>query len=92
VSGDDVRGTSQESRFRLMFDGHFRSIHAYAIRRVGSGDDAGDVVAEVFATAWRRIDEVPEPPEDLLWLYGLPVGQWLSTGAVLGEEVVLSIG
>jgi RNA polymerase sigma-70 factor (ECF subfamily) len=67
-----------------MFDGHFRSIHAYAIRRVGSGDDAGDVVAEVFATAWRRIDEVPEPPEDLLWLYGVArrtVAQhWRSAG------------
>jgi RNA polymerase sigma-70 factor (ECF subfamily) len=24
----------------------------------------------VFAIAWRRIDVVPDPPEDLLWLYG----------------------
>jgi RNA polymerase sigma-70 factor (ECF subfamily) len=67
-----------------MFDGHFRSIYAYAIRRVGSGHDAGDVAAEVFATAWRRIDEVPDPPEDLLWLYGVArrtVAQhWRSAG------------
>ena len=54
-----------------MFEAHFQSIHNYAVRRVGSGHDAGDVVSEVFATAWRRIDEVPSQPEDLLWLYGV---------------------
>lgn len=28
------------------------------------------MVAEVFTVAWRRIDDVPAPPEDRLWLFG----------------------
>ena len=30
-----------------------------------------DVVAEVFAVLWRRLDELPAGPEDRLWLYGV---------------------
>jgi RNA polymerase sigma factor (sigma-70 family) len=71
VRGDGALGVEQERRFRCMFEAHYQSIYNYAVRRVGSGHDAGDVVSEVFATAWRRIDEVPSQPEDLLWLYGV---------------------
>jgi RNA polymerase sigma-70 factor, ECF subfamily len=43
----------------------------YAVRRLGVADDAGDAVADTFAVAWRRIAEVPPPPQDRLWLYGV---------------------
>jgi RNA polymerase sigma factor (sigma-70 family) len=33
--------------------------------------DVADVVAEVFTTAWRRLDDVPPAPEARLWLYGV---------------------
>jgi len=33
--------------------------------------DADDLVAEIYLVAWRRIDDVPPPPEDLLWLLGV---------------------
>lgn len=49
-----------------LFDAHYERLLAYAIRRVGP-DNADDVVAEVFAVAWRRRAEVPEPP--VTWLY-----------------------
>ncbi|MGB7980070.1 MAG: sigma factor, partial [Candidatus Nanopelagicales bacterium] len=50
-----------------LFGRHSGAVLAYARRRVDSAEDAEDVVVEVFATAWRRRDVVPE--EALPWLY-----------------------
>lgn len=44
-----------------LFDAHHQRLLAFAVRRVGH-DCAEDVVAEVFATAWRRRDAVPDAP------------------------------
>lgn len=49
-----------------VFDQYGVLLRAFAIRRVGP-DNADDIVSEVFAIAWRRRVEVPEPP--LPWLY-----------------------
>jgi len=46
-------------------------ILAYALRRVPSQEDAADVVADTFLVAWRRLSEIPDEPEDRLWLYGV---------------------
>jgi RNA polymerase sigma-70 factor (ECF subfamily) len=43
---------------------------AYCVRRVGR-QDAADLVAEVFAVAWRRLESVPKGEEALPWLYGV---------------------
>ncbi|QCB94742.1 RNA polymerase sigma factor [Cellulomonas shaoxiangyii] len=51
--------------FEAMFVEHGNKVLAYARRRVP--DEADDVVAEVFATAWKYRDRVP--PEPLPWLY-----------------------
>lgn len=59
-----------EVRFRRLYRANFRSIQAYAVNRVGSADDAADIVAEVFTAAWRRLDDIPSHPADRLWLYG----------------------
>ncbi|MFN0155408.1 MAG: RNA polymerase sigma factor [Gaiella sp.] len=40
---------------------------------------AEDVMAEVFLVAWRRRADVPEPPQDLLWLYGVARRQLANT-------------
>ena len=61
----------REQRFSSLYREHYRSVWAYAVRRIQSQADGADVVAEVFATAWRRLPEVPDPPADLLWLYGV---------------------
>ena len=50
-----------------LFGQHSRAVLAYARRRLSSAEDAEDVVVEVFATAWRRRDVVPD--EALPWLY-----------------------
>ena len=43
-------------------------IYAYAARRVGR-QQADEIVAEVFAIAWRRSGDIPTSP--LPWLYGV---------------------
>jgi RNA polymerase sigma factor (sigma-70 family) len=70
VSADKDRYQQQERRFRQLYEEHYRSVQAYAVRRVDVPTDVADVVAEVFTTAWRRLDDIPLPPADRVWLYG----------------------
>ncbi len=62
-------GVDRDERW---FAGVYRScepaVRRYAIRRVGV-DQTDDVVAEVFATLWRRRTDAPE--RVLPWLYGV---------------------
>jgi RNA polymerase sigma-70 factor (ECF subfamily) len=70
VRADD--GYAQrERRFRQLYEEHYLQVQAYAVRRVEVRADVADVVAEVFTTAWRRLDDVPPAPEARLWLYGV---------------------
>jgi RNA polymerase sigma-70 factor (ECF subfamily) len=41
------------------------------LRRTDNADDAADVIAETFLTAWRRLDEIPAGDQARLWLYGV---------------------
>jgi RNA polymerase sigma-70 factor (ECF subfamily) len=49
-----------------LFAAHHRAVLQYALRRVRP-DEADDVVAEVFASAWQHRERVPDPA--LPWLY-----------------------
>jgi RNA polymerase sigma factor (sigma-70 family) len=60
----------REQRFQELYRSHYRAVLAYAVNRLGPGDDAEEVVADVFTTAWRRLPVIPPPPSDRLWLYG----------------------
>jgi RNA polymerase sigma factor (sigma-70 family) len=71
MPGTEDQQHRRERRFAALYQEHYRPILAYAVRRVASAEDAADVVADVFTTAWRRIDQVPEAPADRLWLYGV---------------------
>ena len=71
VPGMQDHQTQREHRFRLLYEAYYRPVRAYAVRRLGPAEDAADVVADVFTTAWRRIDQIPPAPEDRLWLYGV---------------------
>lgn len=64
-------GRAAEARFRLLFDEHLELLLGYALRRVGSPEDAADVVADTMMVAWRRLDDVPADAETKLWLYGV---------------------
>ncbi len=57
-----------EAWLEALFRAHHRAVLAYAVRRLpGDPADADDVVAEVFAAAWRHRERVPD--EALPWLY-----------------------
>jgi RNA polymerase sigma-70 factor, ECF subfamily len=72
MAGDEeARDDERRERFVALYRACYEPIYAYVRRRVESGAEVPDVVAEVFAVAWRRIDTVPAAPEDRLWLYGV---------------------
>jgi RNA polymerase sigma-70 factor (ECF subfamily) len=56
---------SRRARFEALFREHHPTVQAYARRRVPPAA-VDDIVSEAFLVAWRRLDEVPEPP--LPWL------------------------
>jgi RNA polymerase sigma-70 factor (ECF subfamily) len=55
-------------RFTALYDRHYRSVLGYALLRADQGV-AEDVVSETFLIAWRRLDDLPDPP--LPWLLGV---------------------
>jgi RNA polymerase sigma-70 factor (ECF subfamily) len=57
--------------FEAIFNATYEAISGYALRRCSSPHDAADVVAETFAIAWRRVDEMPTGDAARLWLYGV---------------------
>lgn len=63
------RVDERTERFRALFDACYGPVCAYARRRIGPAD-VDDLVAEVFTTAWRRLDDIPVDRE-LPWLYGV---------------------
>lgn len=60
-------------RFRDLYDGEAVRLIGYVARRLADPTAAPDVVADVFAVAWRRFDDVPPGSEARLWLYGVAV-------------------
>lgn len=62
--------STDEARFRLVFDAYFDRVNRYCLRRVPV-DEVNDVVAEVFTVAWRKVDRIPEGDDALPWLYGV---------------------
>lgn len=60
--------SSAEQRFTALYREHHPAVDAYVRRRLGGSPASDDVVAEVFLTAWRRLDEIPRKAV-LPWLY-----------------------
>ncbi|REE97041.1 RNA polymerase sigma factor [Thermomonospora umbrina] len=58
----------EAERFTAIYDACRPQVWAYAVSRAGR-QIADEVVSETFAIAWRRWDDVPEPP--LPWLLGV---------------------
>lgn len=66
-----VRGNitvvTDEERFRVLFERHHGELLRFAARRVLL-DEAGDIVAETFLIAWRKLEVVPASSERA-WLF-----------------------
>jgi RNA polymerase sigma-70 factor (ECF subfamily) len=63
------REPERRRRFDALFASYSSDIVAYCTWRAASASDAQDAVAEVFLTAWRRLDELPEDDAARVWLY-----------------------
>lgn len=61
---------SPDARFEALFNANYGDVLAYAVRRCTSRQDAEDVVAETFAVAWRRLEDLPDGDRARLWLFG----------------------
>lgn len=60
---------------RRQFEAAYRELYApicgYVLRRVREPEDAAEVIAETFATLWRRFDRCPHGDELRPWLFGV---------------------
>lgn len=61
--------TAADTRFVRIYQAHYADVYLYCRRRTAA-DRVDDAVADVFLTAWRRIDELPTD-RALPWLYGV---------------------
>jgi RNA polymerase sigma-70 factor (ECF subfamily) len=60
-----------EDQFDALYRAHSRAVLRYAARRTDP-ETAGDIVAETFLVAWRRLADVPtDPGQAEPWLYGV---------------------
>ncbi|MCW2881992.1 MAG: hypothetical protein JWQ95_6092 [Sphaerisporangium sp.] len=57
-----------EERFTGLYDRHYRNVLGYALLRAEPAM-AEDLTSETFLVAWRRLDDLPDPP--LPWLLGV---------------------
>jgi RNA polymerase sigma factor (sigma-70 family) len=64
------RGEAERRQhFESLFTTFSPDIVAYCEWRAASPSDAQDAAAEVFLTAWRRLDDLPEGDAVRMWLY-----------------------
>jgi RNA polymerase sigma factor (sigma-70 family) len=54
-----------------LYADHFDAVLGFALRRVDRPEDAGDVTADTFLVAWRRLGHAPQGDELRWWLYGV---------------------
>jgi len=65
------RAEFDRAAFDRLFDAHYDELVRFVRRRLADQASVDDVLAETFVTAWRRRDDLPDPP--LPWLYGVCV-------------------
>src|SRR5918999_3175285 len=61
----------RRTRFRTVYEANYHRVLGFVLRRTANREDAEDVVAETFLTAWRRLEQMPAGGEARLWLYGV---------------------
>jgi RNA polymerase sigma-70 factor (ECF subfamily) len=61
---------TRQRQFEDLYAEHRLEVLAYCTRRLDR-HDAADACSETFLVAWRRLDDIPPPPESLPYLYGI---------------------
>ncbi len=67
---DDRVDGDRSARFEELYRSTRTDVLGYLLRRTPQAEDAADLLGEVYLTAWRRIDDVPEGDDARLWLFG----------------------
>lgn len=60
----------QREAFEQLYEEYRLQVLAYCTRRVRPGE-AADACSETFLIAWRRLEDIPPPPQTLPYLYGI---------------------
>jgi RNA polymerase sigma-70 factor (ECF subfamily) len=63
--------TERRERFEAAYRELYAPICGYTLRRVRRPEDAAEVIAETFATLWRRFDRCPQGEQLRPWLFGV---------------------
>ncbi|WP_191842664.1 RNA polymerase sigma factor [Catellatospora chokoriensis] len=66
-----VQATGTHAWFDVVWTDNYEAILGYALRRTDTPDDAADIAAETFLTAWRRAADAPDGEQARLWLFGI---------------------
>jgi RNA polymerase sigma-70 factor (ECF subfamily) len=61
----------RRQRFELLYGELYGPVSGYVLRRARNPEDAAEVIAETFATLWRRVDSCPAGDEVRPWLFGV---------------------
>ncbi len=61
---------SREQQFRVLYEEQQPDVLAFFLRRLGR-EEAVEAAADVFVTAWRRMEDVPEGVDARRWLFGV---------------------
>ncbi len=56
--------------FESLYEEYRLQVLAYCTRRTSS-TDAADICSETFLVVWRRLGDIPRPPETLPYIYGI---------------------
>lgn len=84
-------GPERERRFAEVYSSAYTDLVRFVSRR-GRPEEAEDVVAEVFAVAWRRFDDLPsELDEARAWLFGIAYRTLLASNRAQGRRRALSL-
>ena len=66
-----VSPINPREHFDNLYRQHREPVLAFLLRRTEQPADAADVLHDVFITAWRRIDEIPDGDAGRMWLFGV---------------------
>jgi RNA polymerase sigma factor (sigma-70 family) len=80
---------ARRHRFEEMYRANYRPVLGYVVRRSGNPDDAADVIAETFLTAWRRLDDVPAGEAARPWLLGVAWRVLANHGRAAQRQIAL---
>jgi RNA polymerase sigma factor (sigma-70 family) len=62
--------TGRQQQFEVLYSEHQSDVLAFFLRRL-EREEAVEAAADVFVTAWRRIDDVPVGTDGRRWLFGV---------------------